>query len=42
MKSRNQTSGYVKLISVFPIASYAAFGTHDLSMISAIPPQIID
>jgi hypothetical protein len=41
LTNQNQTSGYVRLVSDRPIASHAAFGTHNLSMISAIPPQII-
>jgi hypothetical protein len=39
LNGQNQTSGYVRLYSEIPIASFAAFGTNSLSMISAIPPQ---
>jgi hypothetical protein len=41
LNGQNQTSGYVRLSSTVPIASYAAFGTRNLSIISAIPPQIV-
>jgi hypothetical protein len=41
MNGQNQTSGYVRIFSTVPIASYAAFGTRNLSMISAIPPQVV-
>lgn len=37
----DQTSGYVKLISDKPVASFSLFGTHNLSILSAIPPQVI-
>jgi hypothetical protein len=37
----NQTSGYIRLTSSNPIASFALFGTWDLSVLSAIPPQVI-
>jgi len=35
------TSGYVRLTSDRPVASFSLFGTHDLSILSAIPPQAI-
>ena len=36
---RDQTSGYVRLTSDQPVASFSLFGTHNLSVLSAIPPQ---
>lgn len=38
---QDRTSGYVRLISDPPIASFALFGTHGLSALAAIPPQVI-
>jgi hypothetical protein len=38
---RDQTSGYVIVTSEQPIASYALFGTNNLSIMSAIPPLAI-
>jgi hypothetical protein len=41
LKWNSQTSGYVQLTSNMPIASFALFGTNNLSVLSAIPPQAI-
>ena len=41
LEGKNQSSGYIRLISDQPIASFALFGTHSLSAISAIPQQAI-
>ncbi len=38
---QDRTSGYVRVISDLPIASFALFGTHSLSALAAIPPQVI-
>lgn len=37
----DQISGYVRLISDKPVASFSLFGTHNLSILSAIPPQAV-
>jgi hypothetical protein len=36
---KNQASGYIRIISDIPVASFALFGTNDLSVLSAIPSQ---
>jgi hypothetical protein len=41
LEGKDQTSGYIKLVSNLPIASFATFGTNTLSVLSAIPPQIV-
>jgi len=41
LEGKNQTSGYVRLTSNMPIASFSLFGTKDFSVLSAIPPQVI-
>ena len=41
LEGKDQTSGYVRLTSDQPIASFALFGTNSLSVLSAIPPQVI-
>ncbi len=41
LEGKNQTSGYIRLFSDHPVASFAVFGTNNLSALSAIPPQII-
>jgi hypothetical protein len=41
LEGKTQTSGYIKLSSNIPIASFAMFGTQTLSGLSAIPPQAI-
>ena len=41
LEGKDQTSGYVRLTSDIPIASFSLFGTNSLSMLSAIPPQVI-
>jgi type VI protein secretion system component Hcp len=41
LQGQSRTSGYFKLTSDLPIASFALFGTHDLSALAAIPPQIV-
>jgi hypothetical protein len=39
--TRDQTSGYLRITSSRPTASFALFGTKDLSVLSAIPPQVV-
>jgi hypothetical protein len=39
LQGQNQASGYVRLTSDQPIASFALFGTQSLSVLAAIPPQ---
>jgi hypothetical protein len=41
LEGQDRTSGYVRVTSDKPIASFALFGTHSLSMLAAIPPQVI-
>jgi hypothetical protein len=41
LQGQNRTSGYIRLTSLAPIASFALFGTGDLSVLSAIPPLIL-
>jgi len=41
LAGQDRTSGYVRLISDLPIASFALFGTRSLSALAAIPPQVI-
>jgi hypothetical protein len=36
---KNQSSGYIRVISDIPVASFALFGTKDLSVLAAIPAQ---
>ncbi len=35
----NRSSGYVRVTSDKPLASFAVFGTHDLRVLASIPPQ---
>jgi len=35
------SAGYIRVVSDRPVASFALFGTHDGSVLSAIPPQIV-
>ncbi len=42
LKGKDQTSGYVRLTSDLPVASFSLFGTHNLSVLSAIPPKPIE
>jgi hypothetical protein len=39
MAGKNQTSGYIRLTSDIPVAAFCLFGTHRLSVLSAIPGQ---
>lgn len=39
---KDQTSGYVRLKSDLPVASFSLFGTHNLSVLSAIPPRTME
>jgi hypothetical protein len=39
LTGRNLTSGYIRLTSDWPVASFSLFGTNDLSVLSAIPAQ---
>jgi hypothetical protein len=41
LEGKSQTSGYVRLQSDSPIASFSLFGTKDFSVLSAIPAQVI-
>lgn len=41
LASQHRRSGYLKVTSDVGIASIAVFGTNDLSLLAAIPPQII-
>jgi hypothetical protein len=41
LAGRSQTSGYMRLVSDVPVASFALFGTHRLSVLSAIPAQSV-
>jgi hypothetical protein len=41
MKGQDWTSGYVRVTSDSGIAAFALFGTHNLTALSAIPPQIV-
>ena len=41
LEGQSQTSGFVRLTSSKPIASFSLFGTKTFSVLSAIPPQII-
>ncbi len=38
---REMTSGYIKVIADKGVASFALFGTQDLSVLAAIPPQVV-
>jgi hypothetical protein len=40
LADKNQTSGYIKVVSEKPIVSFSLFGTS--SLLSAIPPQKIE
>ncbi len=42
LDGQNLTSGYIRIIADRPLASFALFGTTDLSVLSAIPPQIME
>jgi hypothetical protein len=35
------TSGYLQLTASLPVGAFSLFGTHSLSVLSAIPPQIL-
>jgi hypothetical protein len=39
MIGQNIGSGYVKITADRPVVSFATFGTHDLTDLSAIPGQ---
>ncbi len=41
LEGKSQTSGFVRLTSTKPIASFSLFGTKDFSVLSAIPPQVV-
>ena len=41
LEENDQTGGYVRLTSDLPIASYAVFGTNNSTVLSALPPLII-
>lgn len=40
-EGQDQTSGYVKITSDKPLASFSLFGTENLSVLSAIPAKVI-
>jgi hypothetical protein len=37
----NRSSGYIRITVDKPVAGFALFGTHDLSVLSAVPPQVV-
>lgn len=39
--SQNHSSGYIKVTSSSGVATFALFGTQNLSVLSAVPPQIV-
>ncbi len=39
LAGQNRNSGYVRMASDNPVAAFALFGTHDLSVLSAVPAQ---
>lgn len=41
LAGQNRGSGYIKFTADRPVASFALFGTHNLSVLSAIPPQAV-
>jgi hypothetical protein len=41
LTEREQASGYIRIVSAKPLASFALFGTHNLSVLSAIPPKTV-
>ena len=41
LEGQQRTSGYFKVISTQPLATFALFGTRSLSALSAIPPQVV-
>jgi hypothetical protein len=38
---KDQASGYIKILADIPLASFVLFGTNNMSVLSAIPPQVI-
>ncbi|HEY2933561.1 MAG TPA: SBBP repeat-containing protein [Acidobacteriota bacterium] len=38
---QNRSSGYIKVNSASPLAAFALFGTNDLSVLTAVPAQIV-
>jgi hypothetical protein len=41
LEGENLSSGYARILSDQGIAGFALFGTQDLSVLSAIPPQVV-
>jgi hypothetical protein len=41
LADQNRSNGYVRLTSDQPIASFALFGTRSLTVLSAVPPQVV-
>jgi hypothetical protein len=41
LTDQNQSSGYIRVTAPGGIASFALFGTHGLSVLSAIPAQTL-
>jgi hypothetical protein len=41
LRGQKRLSGYTKITADRPLAGFALFGTHDLSVLSAIPPQVV-
>ncbi len=37
----DRSSGYIRVASDMPLAGFSLFGTHDLTTLSAVPPQIV-
>ncbi|MBM3789146.1 MAG: hypothetical protein FJW35_02225 [Acidobacteria bacterium] len=38
---QDRASGYIRVSSDRPVAAFALFGSHDGSVLSAIPPQAV-
>ncbi|HEY3132394.1 MAG TPA: SBBP repeat-containing protein [Acidobacteriota bacterium] len=41
LAGQNRSSGYIKVSSDNPLAAFALFGANDLSVLSAVPPQVL-
>jgi hypothetical protein len=42
LEGANRTSGFIRVLADASIASFALFGTNNLSVLSAVPPQVLD
>jgi hypothetical protein len=38
---QNRSSGYIRITVDKPVAGFELFGKHDLSVLSAVPPQVV-